>query len=201
MLLEEFICKIHFQLPLFALTLFRQKQPWVSSKSFLQMNAFLFEILRFHHLIPMRYFRMRIKAGWWKPNYCSLFRRQASGGLTPHLHSLSLKWECLLHFLLTCYLSRSHLYLASLEKASPNLISQAFAIYGNLYRHRWITWMEMDPDRQCSIWFPNKLHRPTEIFYFAECINCVFSCNQTCQSKGNIVYGVWWNMLNMQKWI
>ncbi len=51
MRLEECIHKMHFHLPLLALTLFRtsQKPPQVSVKTFLQIKGFLFEIWRFHH--------------------------------------------------------------------------------------------------------------------------------------------------------
>ncbi len=65
MRLEEFIRKMHFHLPLFALTLFRtsQKPPRANVKTFLRIKGFLFEIWRFHHLFLMRYFKMRIKTG------------------------------------------------------------------------------------------------------------------------------------------
>ncbi len=58
-------------------------------------------------------------------------------------------------------LSRS--YLASLEKASPNthLTSRGSATtwtWRHLYKHRWVTWMEMIPDQRFNIWFPNKAH-------------------------------------------
>ncbi len=65
MRLEEFICKMYFHLPLFALTLFRtsQKPPQTSIKTFLRIKGFLVEIWRFHHLFLMQYFKMRIKTG------------------------------------------------------------------------------------------------------------------------------------------
>ncbi len=68
---EEFIRKVHFHLPLYALTLFRtsQKPPQASVKTYLRIKIFLFEIWRFHHSFLMRYFKMRIKTGWWKPSY------------------------------------------------------------------------------------------------------------------------------------
>ncbi len=63
--LEEFIRKVHFHLPLYALTLFRtsQKPPQASVKTYLRIKIFLFEIWRFHHSFLMRYFKMRIKTG------------------------------------------------------------------------------------------------------------------------------------------
>ncbi len=45
---------------------------------------------------------------------------------------------------------------------NTNLTSRAFAItwtWRHLYKRGWVTWMEMIPDQQCSIWFPNKVHR------------------------------------------
>ncbi len=65
MSLAEFICKMHFHLPLFTLTLFRtsQKPPQASVNTFLRIKGFLFEICRFHPLFLMRYFKMRIKTG------------------------------------------------------------------------------------------------------------------------------------------
>ncbi len=70
MRLEEFIHKMHFHLPLFTLTLFRtsQKPPQASVKTFLRIKGFLFEIWHFHHSFLMRYFKMRIKTGFWKPS-------------------------------------------------------------------------------------------------------------------------------------
>ncbi len=60
---------------------------------------------------------------------------------------------------------------------NTNLTSRAFAItwtWRHLYKRGWVTWMEMIPDRRCSIWFPNKVHRSSRNT-FAECrINCIF---------------------------
>ncbi len=73
-------------------------------------------------------------------------------------------------------LSRS--YLASLEKASPTQTWPAGRLRSreleDTYKRGWVTWMEMIPDRRCSIWFPNKVHRSSRNT-FAECrINCIF---------------------------
>ncbi len=59
MRLEEFIHKMHFHLPLFALTLFRtsQKPPQASIKTFLRIKGFLLEIWRFQMCVLMRYFK------------------------------------------------------------------------------------------------------------------------------------------------
>ncbi len=60
---------------------------------------------------------------------------------------------------------------------NTNLTSRAFAItwtWRHLYKLGWVTWMEMIPDRRCSIWFPNKVHCSSRNT-FAECrINCIF---------------------------
>ncbi len=69
------------------------------------------------------------------------------------------------------YLPLSCSYLASLEKASPIHTWPAFAFtwtWRHLYKRRWVTWMEMIPDRRCSIWFPSKVHRSSQN-EFAEC--------------------------------
>ncbi len=65
MRLEEFICRMHFHLPLFASTLFctSQKLPQASVFFFLQIKGFLFKILHFHHSFFMQYFKMHIKIG------------------------------------------------------------------------------------------------------------------------------------------
>ncbi len=65
MRLEEVVRKMHFHLPLFALTLVctSQKQPKASVKPFLRNKVFLLEIWHFHHLFLMRYFKMHIKTG------------------------------------------------------------------------------------------------------------------------------------------
>ncbi len=47
-----------------------QKPPQASVKTFLRIKGFLFEIWCFHHSLLMRYFKMCIKTGWWKPSYC-----------------------------------------------------------------------------------------------------------------------------------
>ncbi len=57
-------------------------------------------------------------------------------------------------------LSRS--YLASLEKASPIHTWPAGGLrpreLEDLYKHRWVTWMEIIPDQRFNIWFSNKAH-------------------------------------------
>ncbi len=65
MRLGEFIRKMHFHLPLFALILFRtsQKLPQASVKRFLRIKGFLFEIWRFYHSFLMQHFKMHIKTG------------------------------------------------------------------------------------------------------------------------------------------
>ncbi len=79
------------------------------------------------------------------------------------------------------HLLRSCLYLASLESlTNTNLTSRAFAIiwtWRHLYKRGWVTWMEMIPDRRCSIWFPNKVYCSSRN-KFAECrINSIFLCS------------------------
>ncbi len=75
------------------------------------------------------------------------------------------------------YLPLSCSYLVSLEKASPKHTWPAFAFtwtWRHLYKRGWVTWMEMIPDRRCSIWFPSKVHRSSQN-KFAECrIICIF---------------------------
>ncbi len=93
---------MHFYFPLFALTLFRTSQkPQVNVKTFLGIKGFLLEICLFHHLFLMRYFKMRIKIGWWKHSYCNhsfnwfvqnstSYRKETSGCLFESLnHSLN----------------------------------------------------------------------------------------------------------------
>ncbi len=72
--MEESTWQMRFHLPLFALTLFctSQKPPQATVKTFLRIKGFLFKIWRFHHSFLMRYFKMRIKTGWWKHSYCLL---------------------------------------------------------------------------------------------------------------------------------
>ncbi len=75
----EIILKKHFHLPLFTLNLFctSQKPPQASTKTVLLIKGFVSKICRFHHSFLMRYFKMRIKTGWWKPSYiCSQHDQQ-----------------------------------------------------------------------------------------------------------------------------
>ncbi len=74
MRLEEFIWKMHFYLSSFAfpsliigINPFSHKSKTTSSerKTFLRID---FIFWHFHHSFLMRYFKMRIKTGWWKPS-------------------------------------------------------------------------------------------------------------------------------------
>ncbi len=120
----------------------------------------------------------------------SLFRYQASRRVNPSsaraLCGIGFAAYVATFLVGIFHLPLSRSYLASLEKASPTQTWPA----GRL-RSRELE--EMIPDRRCSIWFPNKVHR-SSWNTFAECrINCIF-LPQTCQSKGNAVYGVWGNL-------
>ncbi len=88
-------------------------------------------------------------------------------------------------------------YLVSLEKASTNTPDQPGVCYHvnlkTLVQTRMGDMNGNDSDRRCSIWFPNKVHRSSWNKY-AECRRTVFSCAQTCQSKGNAVYAVGVNL-------
>ncbi len=67
------------------------------------------------------------------------------------------------------HLLRSYSYL---EKSSPIRTWSSGRLrwreLEDLYKRGWVTWMEMIPDRWCSIWFPNKVHRSSRNKY-AEC--------------------------------
>ncbi len=66
-----------------------------------------------------------------------------------------------------------------------------------LYKHGWVTWMEMIPDRRCSIWFSNKVEPGTSIrgaFEFlggaqitvcVVCVRSVIACSCWRSLKGN----------------
>ncbi len=76
------------------------------------------------------------------------------------------------------HLPRSYSYLANLEKSSPIHTWSSGRLrwreLEDLYKRGSVTWMEMIPDRWCSIWFPNKVHRSSRNKY-AECrINSIF---------------------------
>ncbi len=130
----------------------------------------------------------------------SLFRYQASGSV----NSSSARALCgigiaayVATFLVGIFhlpLSRS--YLASLEKASPHKPDQpGVCDHVNLKDtctnadgwHEW-KWFQIG---DVVFGFPTRSIAQNT---FAECrINCIF-LPQTCQSKGNAVYGVWGNL-------
>ncbi len=98
----------------------------------------------------------------------SLFRYQASGSV----NSSSARALCgigIAAYVATFLVGIFHLPLVSLvfgqfgeSLTNTNLTSRAFAItwtWRHLYKRGWVTRMEMIPDRRCSIWFPNKVHR------------------------------------------
>ncbi len=89
------------------------------------------------------------------------------------------------------HLPLSRLYLASLEKASPTQTWPAGRLRSReledtiLYKRGWVTWMEMIPDRRCSIWFPNKAEPGTSIrgaieFLGGHKSRCVCVCVCVC---------------------
>ncbi len=67
--LEEFIRKMCFHLPLFALTIFRtsQKPPQARVKTFLRIKGFFIRNLAFPSLVSQQYFKMHIKQGDGNP--------------------------------------------------------------------------------------------------------------------------------------
>ncbi len=62
----------------------------------------------------------------------------------------------------------------------------------HLYKRGWVTWMEMITDRRCSIWFPTRSIAHHEIHLWMQ-NKLYFPAAQTCQSKGDAMYGVWGN--------
>ncbi len=86
---------------------------------------------------------------------------------------LSVEWRMLLHFLLTSSIYRVSFVFGQFGESLNNthLPSREYVItwtWRHLYKCGWVTWMEIIPDRLCSIWFPNKVHRSSQNKY-AEC--------------------------------
>ncbi len=98
----------------------------------------------------------------------SLFRHQASGCV----NSLSARALCGIGFaayVATFLVGIFHVSFVFCQfgesLTNTNLTSRVFAItwtWRHLYKRRWVTWMEMIPDRRCSILFPNKVHRSSQ---------------------------------------
>ncbi len=158
----------------------------------------------FHPPKPIFTRTIKFKTAGNPPNLAtlhgSLFRYQASGSV----NSSSARALCGIGFaayvatflvgILHLPLSRS--YLASLEKASPTQTWPA----GRLRSHE----LE-DTCTNADGWHEWKWFQIGDVVFgfptrsiaqntFAECrINCIF-LPQTCQSKGNAVYGVWGNL-------
>ncbi len=113
----------------------------------------------------------------------SLFCHQASGHVNSSSAARALCGIGIASFVATFlvnifHLPRSYSYLANLEKSSPIHTWSSGRLrwreLEDLYKRGWVTWMETIPDRRCSIWFPNKVHRSSRNKY-AECrINSIF---------------------------
>ncbi len=113
---------------------------------------------------------------------CDAASTKQARALTPRLlHALSVEESrrMLPHFLLTSSIYRCLIriwpFWRNPHQYTPD--HPAFAItwtWRHLYKHGWVTWMEMIPDQRFSIWFPNKVHRSSRNKY-AECrINSIF---------------------------